>query len=289
MPDPATPRCAAGLGELAAHYDLFLLDQYGVLHDGEAPYPGVEESLQRLRGRGKRVCVVTNSGRSAEHNLRRLVRLGLEAALFDRVVTSGDMALEWLLRERPGNRCYPLCAPSVAESLREAGLRLAEGPEEADLLLLNTLPVPPEEMTEATVAPAFEVGLSRGLPLVCSNPDMVGPQGDRLVISPGTVAAWYGARGGTVRSFGKPDPAFLRHALSLFPDGLAVRSVMIGDTPETDLAGARAAGIDAAFVTGGVHAQAFASVAPDRHHGKAAELLRAAGTGAAWVIPSLAW
>ena len=285
----AEPRFATGLKELVDHYDLFLLDQYGVLHDGEAPYPGVLASLKHLRAHGKQVCVLTNSGRSAAHNQRRLERLGLEVELFDRVVTSGDMALEYLLRGRPEARCYPLCSASVAAGLREAGLRLAESPEEADLLLLNTLPVPPHEMTEEVMAPAFEAGLRRGLPLICSNPDMVGPQGDRVVISPGTVAGWYRGRGGEVRNFGKPDPAFLLYALTLFPDSTAARCVMIGDTPETDLAGARAAGIDAVFVTGGVHAQTFAPLAPDERRTTAARLLHEAGTGAAWVLPGLTW
>lgn len=289
MPMSDTPRFAAGLKDLVAHYDLFLLDQYGVLHDGEAPYPGVPESLAYLRESGKGICVLTNSGRSAAHNQRRLTRLGLEAGLFDRVVTSGDMALDYLVRERPGDLCYPLCSARVAAGLPEAGLRLAESPEEADLLLLNTLPLPPDEMTEEVMAPAFEVGLRHGLPLICSNPDMVGPQGARVVLSPGTVAGWYRAGGGQVRSFGKPDPAFLRYALSLFPDMAAARSIMIGDTPETDLAGARAAGIDAAFVTGGVHAEKFASLAPDARRATAESLLRAAETEATWVIPGLAW
>ena len=289
MPEPATPKRAAGLKALAPHYDLFLLDQYGVLHDGRAPYPGVAEALERLRAGGKQVCVLTNSGRPAEFNLQRLERLGLEPALFDRVVTSGDMAVAWLLRERPEALCYPLCSAAVAATLPAAGLRLAESPEAADLLLLNTLPLPPEDMTEDTLGPAFEAGLRRGLPLVCANPDMLGPQGDRLVISPGTVAGWYRARGGRVQYFGKPDPGFLRYALSLFPGSRPARSVMIGDTPETDLAGAAAAGIDAVFVTGGVHARTFASAAPEGHGKLAAGLLDAAKTGAAWMIPGLAW
>lgn len=289
MPDTAMPKPASGLRELAGRYDLFLLDQYGVLHDGRAPYAGVMEALKGLRRHGKQVCVLTNSGRSARHNLKRLGRLGFEPALFDHVATSGDMALEWLLRERPGTPCYPYCTPAVAACLRQAGLVLAESPEEAGLILLSTLPLPPDRMTEDTAAPVFEAGLRRGLTLVCANPDMVGPEGDRIVISPGTVAAWYRARGGSVRYFGKPDPAFVHHALSLFPGAASARSVMIGDTPETDLAGARAAGIDAVFITGGVHAEAFTPDAPGRRQEIAAGILRAAAARADWVMPGLTW
>jgi HAD superfamily hydrolase (TIGR01459 family) len=289
MAKSVTPRPASGLRELVEHYDLFLLDQYGVLHDGEAPYPGVLEALKALRRHGKQLCVLTNSGRSSDYNILRLAQLGLDGALFDRVATSGDMALEWLLRNRPGARCFPFAPSSTAPALQAAGLPLADSPDDADVILLNSLPLPPEQMTEAAAEPVFRVGLRRGLLLVCANPDLVGPLGDKLVISPGTVAGWYKARGGEVLLFGKPEPDFFHYALSLFPDSVAARTVMIGDTPATDLAGAGTIGIDGAFVTGGIHAAAFAGAAPDQHLEIASALLDEASTQAAWVLPRLVW
>ena len=289
MAKPVTPRSASGLRELVDHYDLFLLDQYGVLHDGEAPYPGVVEALKALRQHGKQICVLTNSGRSSDYNVLRLAQLGLDEALFDRVATSGDMALDWLLRNRRGARCFPFAPAAVAPALEAAGLTLAESPDEADIMLLNSLPLPPEEMSEAVVEPVFEAGLRRALLMVCANPDLVGPRGDELVISPGTVAAWYKARGGKVLMFGKPEPDFIHYALSLFPDSRAERSVMIGDTPATDLVGAGAVGIDGAFVTGGIYAAAFAGAAPAQQLEIAEKLLDEAGAQAAWLLPSLIW
>ncbi len=289
MADTVAPQLVSGLRELVDRYDLFLLDQYGVLHDGEAPYPGVVEALEALRRHGKRICVLTNSGRSSDYNVLRLAQLGLDEALFDRVATSGDMALDWLLLNRPGARCFPFAPAAVAPALEAAGLPLAESPDEADIILLNSLPLPPEEMTEAAMEPVFEASLRRGLLLVCANPDLVGPRGDRLVISPGTVAGWYRARGGEVLMFGKPEPDFFHYALSLCPESRVERSVMIGDTPATDLAGAGAVGIDGAFVTGGIHAAAFAGAAPEKHLEIAERLLREAKAQAAWLLPRLVW
>jgi ribonucleotide monophosphatase NagD (HAD superfamily) len=34
-----------GLGEIADGYDLFLIDQWGVIHDVETPHPGSIEAL----------------------------------------------------------------------------------------------------------------------------------------------------------------------------------------------------------------------------------------------------
>ncbi|RUW87363.1 TIGR01459 family HAD-type hydrolase, partial [Mesorhizobium sp. M8A.F.Ca.ET.023.01.1.1] len=44
-----------GIGPLAQRYQVFLLDQFGVLHDGQAPYPGAAEALSTLKRAGKTV------------------------------------------------------------------------------------------------------------------------------------------------------------------------------------------------------------------------------------------
>jgi len=289
MAEPTVPRFADGLSEMAEAYDLFLLDQYGVLHDGEALYPGVLDALSQLREAGKTLCVLSNSGRTAAYNAERLEQFGLPPSSYGRLLTSGDMAVAWLRREAPETRCYPICPPVAAVPLREAGLHLVEDLEQAEVLLLISLPLAADQMTPDTLAPVFEAGLRRRLPMICANPDLVGPRGDRVVISPGSIAADYRAKGGAVRYFGKPEPAFFAGALSLFPGIQAKRAVMIGDTPETDLIGARAAGIAAAFLTGGIHAAAFAAVPPEERRSVARRLLAEKGASADWVLPALVW
>ena len=289
MLDPVTPRFADGLREMAEAYDLFLLDQYGVLHDGEALYPGVLEALGRLHEAGKALCVLSNSGRTADYNAGRLARLGLTPADYGRLLTSGDSAVAWLQREAPETRCYPLCPPDAAVPLREAGLCLVEDLEQADVILLISLPLAAEEVTPETFAPVFEVGLRRGLPLFCANPDLVGPKGGRVVVSPGQVAADYRAAGGTARLFGKPEPSFFTEALALYPEIPASRAVMLGDTPETDLVGARDVGIAAAFLTGGIHAAAFEAAPPKERCALARHILSEKGATADWVLPGLIW
>ena len=289
MSESVMPRFANGLREVAEAYDLFLLDQYGVLHDGEALYPGALEALAALREAGKALCVLSNSGRSAAYNAERLERFSLPPSSYGRLLTSGDMAVAWLKREAPETRCYAICPPAAAVPLREAGLHLVEELEQAELLLLISLPLPVDRMTPETLAPVFEAGLRRRLPMICANPDLVGPKGDRVVISPGRIAADYRAAGGAVRYFGKPEAAFFAGALSLFPEVRAGRAVMIVDTPETDLIGARAAGIAAIFLTGGVHAAAFAGLAPEERRDAVRRLLEEKGASADWVLPALVW
>ena len=46
-----------GLCDISEFFDLFLIDQFGVLHDGIAPYDEAIECLTNLRARGKKVVL----------------------------------------------------------------------------------------------------------------------------------------------------------------------------------------------------------------------------------------
>ena len=62
------PQSIDGLGEIIAAHDLFLVDQYGVLHDGRKLFPGVVATLNAIKSAGKTSIILTNSGRRAAQN-----------------------------------------------------------------------------------------------------------------------------------------------------------------------------------------------------------------------------
>src|SRR6185312_16969519 len=61
----AGPETAADLRSLAQRFDVFFVDQFGVLHDGSAPYPGAVAALSSLKAAGKKIVLVSNSGKRA--------------------------------------------------------------------------------------------------------------------------------------------------------------------------------------------------------------------------------
>ncbi len=87
---------ATGVRQLAADHDVFFVDQFGVLHDGHRPYPGAPEALAALKAAGRRIVILSNSGRTGGYNAVRLAELGFPKAHYDHVVTSGDVAFAWL-------------------------------------------------------------------------------------------------------------------------------------------------------------------------------------------------
>ena len=274
-------RLLSGLAEVAASYDAVVLDQWGVLHDGSAPYPHAAEAMRRIAG-AARLGVLSNSGKRADPNRERLRALGLPDAA-EIVMTSGEA----LWRDVHSGR-VPTQAPLIL-SARPAdaeawadGLALTPAAEvkEADAVIL--MGVPPDDP-----ASALDAARRRNLTVFCSNPDRASPRaGGRVVPSPGALAAAHRAKGGAVRWYGKPHrPVFdaLSRALGL---GRGARILMVGDSPEHDVAGAVAAGWDAALVLGGLHAGRLVGA------GEAAVRALCAEEGAPeprFVLPELRW
>lgn len=72
-------------------YKGWLLDQFGVLHDGVNAYPHAIELVELLHQRGCSLVILTNSARRAPHTFARLETLGFKKEWFAGVATSGDV------------------------------------------------------------------------------------------------------------------------------------------------------------------------------------------------------
>ncbi len=251
-------RQLGSLAEVASAYDAIVLDQWGVLHDGSAPYPGAIQALTDLQEKGHVLAVLSNSGKRAKPNETQLTRIGFPPGIFDCVMTSGEaLWREFAAGTVQVSRLYPITrGPGDAEAWAE-GLDVSFVPiEQAEAVLLMGLP---DNATAGAFDDVLSSALGRGLPVLCSNPDRTAPRaGGVTVVMPGTLAHDLAGRGGTVRFIGKPHlPVFraIEEALSLPPEKL----LMVGDSLEHDIAGAHAAGWGSVFVRGGLHAESFRS------------------------------
>jgi HAD superfamily hydrolase (TIGR01459 family) len=242
---------------LMPRYDGFLLDQWGVLHDGVRPYSGAVAALETLRNAGKRVIILSNSGRLGAENAAQLAKFGFARELYDEVVSAGDDAREALAaRDEPfhralGRRCLLLARDGEAHLAEGLALDLVDDVAVADFILLMTMD-PPRQSVAGWMG-VLRTASERRLPMVCANPDLhrASPDGG-LQEAPGLVARAYEQLGGTVRYHGKPQPRIYRTCLAKL--GLdRSRVVAIGDSLEHDIAGAEAAGIDSVFIGGGIH------------------------------------
>jgi glycerol 3-phosphatase-2 len=247
------------LSPLLAGYDNVLLDLDGCVWVGETATRNAPEAVAELRAGGKSVGFLTNdSRRSPEEYVRKLWSLGLRASL-EEVVTVGG-AVQFVLAERGGPEdVYVIGSSAIFRHVADAGMRIVNGTaraSEADIVVLaGHDELDYEELRAATQA------LLAGAELIATDRDRSFPTSDG--ISPATgafVAALEYATGSKARIVGKPDPQIFRTALDRFEPG---RTLMVGDSLVSDLAGANAAGIDAAIVLTGVTPRADAEAASD--------------------------
>lgn len=242
---------------VAGQCDAIVFDQWGVLHNGSQPYPGAIDAVEELAKAGKKLAVLSNSGKRSEPNRQRIAAMGLPADAFDHVMTSGEAFWHDCAKAHiPYKSFLPITAKIGDAKFWGNGLSLswASTVEEADAVLLMGLPEGGDGHEERAL---LSQARTKGLPLYCTNPDRGSPRADGVVqLSPGALAHDYQDAGGEVVFYGKPHrPVFdaLIDALGTAPSS----TLMVGDSLEHDIAGGASAGWKTAFVMSGLHAAAF--------------------------------
>ncbi|MGE4482286.1 TIGR01459 family HAD-type hydrolase [Acidocella sp.] len=274
----------SGFGALARHYDGFIVDLWGVVHDGFTPYPGVLDCLERLREAGKRVVFLSNAPRRPHGIARMLASMGVTPDLYAGIMSSGE-AVHLGLKERPaefatlGRRLYHLGPPRDRDVFDTLNYEEAAAPEAADFVL-NT--GPDDELgphDPALYRPVLSACLRAGLKMICANPDLEVIKGGERIICAGYLAQLYEADGGQVIQRGKPDAAIYQPTLDMLGT-VPARTLAVGDSLRTDIAGAKAAGLDSCWVLSGIHA-----AQPAQAPAEAA----ASGLHPAAILPGLSW
>ena len=252
------------MSPLVARYDHVLLDLDGCVWVGEEATPGAVKAVAALRAAGKGVAFVTNDARLAgEEFVRKLWRLGFQASL-EEVVTVGG-ALQFLLAERfSGSTAVVIGSPAVHRHVEAAGVRILNATtfsSRADVVVVAGH----ERFDYGELRTAVQAVL-RGAKLVGAARDRVFPMADGPWPGSGALLAAVEAGSGRAADLvvGKPEPAFYAAALDRLGPG---RVLGVGDRLDVDVAGAQAAGIDAALVlTGGAtRGEAAAADPPPQH------------------------
>ena len=282
-----------GMRELAPRYDGFILDLWGVVHDGVRPFPGVLDCMERLIGAKKRLVLLSNAPRRADDVVRRIAAIGVPTGLYHGVMSSGEEAWQCLARRDDpfyaalGRRCLQIGSERDLEMREGLDLDFVATADEADFIL-NTGPAEWEDTIE-DYAPVLRAARARSLPMVCANPDLVVMHGAKLALCAGALAEEYERMGGRVRWHGKPYPSVYDSTLRLLGIADRRRVLAIGDSLRTDIAGAAGAGIDSLLIAGGIHADDFTTAGGAPDPGRIADALATAGVAAIGAAARFAW
>ena len=247
---------AHGLAELLGDYDAFLVDQFGVLLDGLGVYDHARGVLDELYARGKKVLLVSNSGKRSAANVARLARFGFSRATYLDVLSSGEVAhgeiARRIGRDLPaGARTWVETSDPSHRPLEGLDLTPVETPDAAELIWIAGVRRRSLEEYAAMLAPAA----ARGTPAICANPDMTMLTSQGRAFGAGAVAKAYESLGGAVEWFGKPYPAIYEEAMRRLGSIERARVLAVGDSPAHDILGGARAGFATALVRTGVHAQ----------------------------------
>jgi glycerol 3-phosphatase-2 len=243
VPAPVTPLRVAGIAEIAAAFDLVVLDAWGVLNLGDSVIPTAPAAVADLRRRGKRLTVLSNDGGSdkamavAKHRRR-----GFDFAA-DEILAGIDLLPDVLATLPPVERLGliaddPLPLADLTGRTRRLGDRGADYDDVEGFVFLSS-----DEWSEERQAKLRASIARRRRPLVVGNPDIVSPGPDAIYAEPGFYAHRLAAELEIAPIFlGKPYPAIYRRLAERHKDIAPARVLCVGDTPQTDVLGGRNAG-----------------------------------------------
>jgi glycerol 3-phosphatase-2 len=243
---------------LADRFDAFLIDLDGVVVVGDEALPGAPEALAELRARRLQILFLTNDPRSSRpQHAVRLRRMGIDAEPSE-ILTSASATAAYLA-DHPNERsrnAYVIGTSALKDEIRATGLAIVEddGARSADVVVVGGHAG--FDYGELRIA---SQAVRAGARFVATNADPVFPMPDGLWPAVGAIlAAVETAAGRRATVIGKPHPPMFSAARRLLRGS---RPVMVGDSPRTDVAGGRLAGMATILVSAGD--DAAGELAPD--------------------------
>jgi HAD superfamily hydrolase (TIGR01450 family) len=225
---------------IADQFDVFLLDLDGVLYLGSEPIPESIVAVQRLLDRGAHVRILTNNPRLSRQALVERFQEADLAIRKEHIVTSGWAAARFLAQQGVTRTDVVGSAGATAACADEGLVRTEDDPE--------AVIVGADHATTYRDLQRAMDHIRAGAQFVGTNPDTSFPTPQGRGLGAGAlIQALEAATGVQATIAGKPEPLMFEVVRSAFePD---VRLVMIGDNPDTDIRGARRAGIASILMT----------------------------------------
>mmetsp|Transcript_8836 Transcript_8836/g.12587 ORF Transcript_8836/g.12587 Transcript_8836/m.12587 type:complete len:389 (-) Transcript_8836:64-1230(-) len=302
-------RYLKGMEDVAKEHEVFLLDMWGVMHDGSTPYEGVLETVQKLKDAGKKLVILSNSSKRRDNSVKMLTKLGFDPNDFDQIITSGEIAYRMLAGDETlacetwsmlseimkdetkskkvfvfgsGSEDEEYCTSSgwALAPIEEANLILARGTFTINDGTGNVVKKKEDEEEYFRVLQkSLEVAASRKIPMLVSNPDKVRPD-KGLPPMPGAIGDAYenqledGEGKNLVKRIGKPFKEVYDLALGDHQSDPSI-ACMVGDALETDVTGGSRVGCTTVWVVkDGIHGPAIMEKGNGSHESGSIDMLQ---------------
>ncbi len=254
------------IDDIISLYDVFILDQWGVMHDGYKGYDHAVSAVEKLNRENKKLIIISNSSKRKLSSIGRLKSLGFDKNHFIEVMTSGEMVWQEIAKSIDSYGTNLQNCFHIYDSSKEDGLEFRNGLEklnfvshinDANFILACT----PFEKTEPIdYIPILKDAVDMNLVMFCANPDFVTIEknNDKNMYCMGTVADLYDHMGGKVVILGKPSNIIYEESCKNIVNLNKSKIVAIGDSIDHDILGANNFNIDSVLISTGIHRDLFA-------------------------------
>ena len=238
------------IAALAESSDAWIVDIWGVMHNGARAHPAAGAACRAFRKRGGIVMLLSNAPRPFKNVIPHMTSLGVDPDAYDGGVTSGDATRD-MIADWQGKRLLHIGPERDKPLFAGYDVRLVKA-DDADVIVCSGLYDDARE-TPADYADLLAGLAARGIPMICANPDILVERGEEIIYCAGALAADYEVRGGRVTYAGKPHaPIYertMREVARIRGRPVPKESTLcIGDGLETDLLGAHRAGFRSVFI-----------------------------------------
>ena len=241
---------------------LWLFDMDGTLYLGEQLFPFTKALLAAIRAKGGQYLYLTNnSSKSVADYVRKMERLGIEAADAD-FLTSAQVTAWYLHRHHEGKKLYVCGTASLQAELAAEGFPIVnDDPDSAECVVMGY----DTELTYQKLLDVSRLLTERpALPYIATNPDLVCPTEFGYVPDCGSVCGMIRtATGRTPVVIGKPEPLMPRMAMERL-GVTAAETAVVGDRIYTDVKSGLNAGCAGVLVMSGETTPEILSASPDK-------------------------
>ncbi len=243
MPQPDS-KLPAGMKSNSVQ--ALILDMDGVLWRGNEPIGDLPKIFERISHIGWKVIFATNNGsRTIDQYIELLASFGVRAEPWQ-VITSAVAAVDYLCSKLPGGGpVFIIGEQGILEACQQHGYHPSDTGARAVVVGIDRQ-LTYDKLKIATLM------IRAGVPFIGTNPDKTFPTPLGLVPGAGAIlAALEAATSVPPVIVGKPEPAMYQIAL----ERLKIQpgqALVVGDRPETDIAGAQLLGCRTALLLSGV-------------------------------------
>jgi HAD superfamily hydrolase (TIGR01459 family) len=245
----------AGIVQIIDRYEYFIIDLWGVVHDGSNLYPYSLDAIKKLALASRKVIFLSNAPRRKQKVIERLDQFGIGREYYHDVVTSGELVYRELQKYSltEGRNYYFIGENRDLDLLDGLDYQIVSDMKNANFILCTDLEEGQLDISEELKA-KLSLALAKNLILLCANPDInIVKQTGETFYCAGYIGDYYSKIGGRVMYFGKPYHQGYDLCLELFDTKSKEKVVAIGDSFHTDITGAYNYKISSILIMSGIH------------------------------------